>query len=190
MILNQDTLTDFNKFYKGGFITLKETGPLVLKVSGVSGNMVKLHDVNNVQFEIDVTKGYEIDYQLPARKVYQGEDCAWMISRIPAKQYHRTITSSNVSLKLLQDGNWQQVALSQERLQFFELKPGVYLRDPSQWNPDYLKSVALDEHFSVDLTTGYVFCLDTLIGTYKNNKIKLITSMFTSELNTLIPGIV
>lgn len=188
MIFHRSCADDIIKYYKGTFVKFKETGDRLWYIHNVNYDEVHCKDVDGFDLYIDLNEEYEVDYALPGRAVYQCGNQAFMLSRKPAKQYQRGISSNNTNLSRLRpDGKWDSVQLTLDRLQQFVDKPAYQDPDVVQW-PE-MASIALNPVFSVAVGTKILYALRTSIGSVNNNtkEVMLSNSLFKPEVKKLFP---
>lgn len=91
---------DIAKYYKNSILKFKDTGDTLFHLSHVDVNVVSgtVDDGRDFKLYLSDDEPYEVDYILPHKSFFQYGANAVMLERIPAKQYHRGITSENTRL--------------------------------------------------------------------------------------------
>ena len=188
MIFHRSVLGDIKKYYSNNIVKFPEvTGDRLWQIAHISENEVRCVDMDGFEIYIDLNEEYNVDFPLPGRAVYQSGPNAWMLSRKPAKQYNRGISSENTQLlKMNSVGKWENVGIAIDRLQQFVDKPAY--QDINTINWEELFSAALNPVFSVS-KTGMLFCLNKSVGTINNKtkQVSLSSPILTPEVKPLFP---
>jgi hypothetical protein len=115
---------DIQKYYLNTFLKFKETGDLLLYLTGVDNHAItgQVEDGREFKLYLSETDPYEVDYILPHKSFFQYEGNAVMLQRIPARQYFRGISPENTAVVFKVPG---QTELNKIPLKFEVLKAFV-----------------------------------------------------------------
>lgn len=116
--------SDIQKYYLNTFLKFKETGDLLLYLTGVDNHAItgQVEDGRDFKLYLSETDPYEVDYILPHKSFFQFGEKAVMLQRIPARQYFRGISPENTAVVFKVPG---QGELSKLNLGFEVLKAFV-----------------------------------------------------------------
>jgi len=189
MYVNQDNWEDCKKYYEHTFTKFKETGDTIFYINKVTPDDIVAVDINKNEVGIDLTVGYNLEYVIPRKTVYQYGSRAYMISRIPAKQWKKGMCSSNTQIHYLDD-QWMLTEFDMNKIEGFVNKPS-YLTS-AQGIPKLLNgecvSIALSPRFSMN-NTGYVYLDSCIVGEYSfSNNVLKGKKIFAPEFKTLFPN--
>lgn len=186
MILNQSNSHDIEKYYRGSYVKLPGYGDKLFFIDNVDSTGVYFVDDTQKKgvIYLDDDHPYELDFVLPHKALFQVGKYAHLMSRIPARQYHRGITCENCSIFRLGD-IWRAQELTWSLLNYYVSKtPYVTLSVAMKNN---FVSAALSQRISWSATTGKLYCDRVSIGEVKKgtNSI-LIHPLFESEVRQLL----
>ena len=125
MELTSSNWNDIQKYYESSFIKLREFGDRIFYIDKVNRDEVHFHDANDeagVLYLHDAAP-YTLDMVLPNKAMYQMGDEAYLLQRVPARQYHRGITSQNCKISRLRSTGFSPISLSFSALQGYASKP-------------------------------------------------------------------
>lgn len=107
MIFNYQNREDIIKYFSNNYLKFKETGDRIFKVVNVGAEAIRCTDSAGFDIWIDLKAGYEVNYVLPGRRVFQFDKFAAMIYRKPARQYNRAMHQENTGFSILSEkGAW------------------------------------------------------------------------------------
>lgn len=91
---------DIQKYYLNTFLKFKETGDLLLHLTGVDQMAItgQVEDGRDFKLYMSEDDPYEVDYILPHKSFFQYGHQAVMLQRIPARQYFRGISPENTQV--------------------------------------------------------------------------------------------
>ena len=106
------------RYYLDTYIRLPEYSNMFLRVSEVKPDYVRCVSETGDIVEVNLNNGYNMTFELPANRIYfQHGNNAYMLVRIPARQYLRGFSESNtLCYKIKSDGGFSAVHLSFELL--------------------------------------------------------------------------
>ena len=125
MELTSSNWGDIQKYYENSFVKLREFGDRIFYIDKVNRDEVHFHDMNEEAGVIYLHDAvpYTLDMVLPNKAVYQMGDEAYLLARIPARQYHRGITTGNCKISRLRSTGFTSANLSFATLQGYANKP-------------------------------------------------------------------
>lgn len=127
MYANSDNWEDVKKYYHNTFVKFKETGDVVWYVDRVDPERMLVTNSQGEEAGIWLPDGYQIDYVMPGRAVYQYGQNAVMLSRIPARQWKKGMCKANTAFHFLTwDGIWTSNPFDIKVIESFVNKPGYY----------------------------------------------------------------
>jgi hypothetical protein len=182
MKLSLENKGDIQKYYLGTFVKFQETGDRIWKLFKISNSDVLCVDCDGFEVAIDLEVGYNLEYAIPSRCLFQLGETAALLYRRPARQYYRGIHPENTGVAILHGGKWVETELTHALIQQYVDKP-CYQSVMSLSSTQV--SYALSKHFALG-NTGELFCLTQPIGSIKN-KVVSVNKLFVEELKPLIP---
>jgi hypothetical protein len=187
MFVNRDNYEDIKKYYQGCFVKFKETGEHIWHIDHVDPDKIVCSDSKKEEVAIDLDIGYEMDYILPKKTVFQFGDHAMMLSRIPARQWKKGMSKLNTKfVRLTGAGSWGMVDFSISYIEGFTNKPSYYdaqdsLKEFANLN-SALGSAAITPRISM-CRDGKVFIDTVLVGKFDlNEKTFICKKIFQPEL--------
>lgn len=125
MELTSSNWGDIQKYYENSFVKLREFGDRIFYIDKVNRDEVHFHDANDEAGVIYLHDAapYTLDMVLPNKAMYQMGDEAHLLQRVPARQYHRGITTSNCKISRLRSNGYTNANLSFATLQGYASKP-------------------------------------------------------------------
>jgi len=162
------------RYYLGTYIKIPEC-PTLVSVDNVHPSFVRMTNQDGDIFEVDLNKGYNLEWSLPVNRIYfQHGKHAYMVSRNPQRQYHRGFSSGNTFLSSLGDSGPKAVSLSINILNSIINKAPYESLEAAVWKirEKGFSSVALTHRIAV--TKSFVVYVDyTPVGYYQWKKKKL-----------------
>lgn len=175
MELISSNSSDIQKYYEGSYVKLREFGDKLFLINKVTRECVYFTDSTGDEGVIYLHDScpYTLNMVLPNKAMYQVDQHCYLLQRIPARQYHRGITSNNCAIKLLNSGGWGSVALSFTTLTGYVEKP-VYRPLEQIIETCTSGSEAITARFAYQAAGKKIWCDTKLIATV-NTKLKTIT---------------
>ena len=120
-----DNVPDIVKYYNKSYIKLAEYGDKLFFVQEIDHSAISLTDKEGNAYQISLHNNvpYKIDLLFPHKSLYQMDEWCYSLTRIPARQFHRGITSNNCSIKVLTTDGWETVSLNWNTLDGYVNKP-------------------------------------------------------------------
>lgn len=105
---------DIQKYYDQCFIKIRDFGDKIFFVDKVTPEFVLFKDKDGQEGIIHLHDEvpYNLDMVLPHKAMFQIGDYAYLMQRIPARQYNRGITSQNCTIKKLSLSGWTNSSVS------------------------------------------------------------------------------
>lgn len=192
MRVDKHNVEDIRRYYYRTYVKFNETGDHVWYITDVSSDMIYAKDDQGEEVGIDLDKGYEIEYVIPGKSVYQCGDFAARLIRIPAKQYYRGMHKENTSFGMFSEGGtWRATDLNFPMIQSFVNKPSYYTINQimAEWKDGLYEnksSWALSPHFAVSKGGKISTASGSIIGSidFATKRIKH-SPLFHNELHDL-----
>lgn len=188
MLLIQSNWQDIQKYYLDSYVKLQEFGDQIFFICAVNKEGVKFTDDKGEEGIIWLHDEcpYTLNMVLPNKSFFQKDNFCYSLARVPARQYHRGITSENCSLTYLQGSTWRKASIGFENLTHYVNKPWFRPLDTAIMTPR-LYSEALSPRFAYSSTDCTIWCDSHPIGTV-NKETDTITcqSLFLTEVSRLL----
>lgn len=165
MFVNTDNWEDCRKYYEHTFTKFKETGDTIFYIQKVTPESILATDINDNEVGIYLESGYNLDFVLPRKTVYQYGVNAVIIQRIPAKQWKKGMCSGNTQTLTLSI-DWMTINFDIKIIEGFVNKPSyISSKDAVPRLIDgTLTSAALSPRFSMNYN-GAIFLDTVVVGT-------------------------
>jgi hypothetical protein len=194
MFCNQHNTEDIKKYFQHTYVKFKETGDQIWYIGHVDHDKIVCNDKNKEEVAIDLEIGYQIEFILPRKAVFQyGSQCV-MLNRIPARQWKKGLSKQNTEFNVLgYDGTWTKKNFDIDWIEAYVNKPSYYTTDAALFefkrdNSD-VGSVALTPRISFT-RTGKVFIDRLLVGKVDLETNQLICKkIFQPELSSLFSNL-
>lgn len=173
MLLIESNSSDIQKYYEGSWIKLREFGDKPFFVQKVTREGVYFTDVDNEEGIIYLSDDvpYELNMVLPNKAAFQYNGYAYLMARIPARQYHRGITTANCIIQRLDSEGWRKASLNGPILSGYMGKPNY--RELDDVIEACKNSEALSSRFSYQASSKRIYC-DTMHVATVNPSLKFI----------------
>jgi hypothetical protein len=167
MFVNNANFDDAKKYLQGTYVKFKETGDHIWHVDSVSPHEMICSDKNKEEVGIDLNIGYNFEYILPRKAVFQYGASAVILYRIPARQWKKGLCKANTNFSILtEEGSWLLCPFDINPIEGFVNKPSYYslsLAESTFKQDSSFKSVALTPRISM-CRTGKVFIDQILVA--------------------------
>lgn len=187
MFANTENYEDINKYFSHTYIKFKEEGEKAFLVTSVNSDTLIAEDHTGDVIGIDLNEGYELDYILPRKTVFQYGECAAILSRIPARMWKKGMDTKNTSFFILDsNGRWKMASLTFSIIDGFVNKASYVSLE--RFLEGGFDSAALNPRISIS-SNGNVFVDNVRVGTH--NKVKgnfLIKKIYIPEIEKVIVG--
>lgn len=190
MFVNSQNFDDVKKYFQHTYVKFKETGDHIWHIDTVSSNEILCTDKSKEQVGIDLTIGYNLEYILPRKAVFQFGRKAIMLSRIPARQWKKGMCKANTAFHTLSaDGSWLSYGFEIDLIEGFVNKPSYY--PVEQALKDFqndLVSVALTPRISMS-KNGKIYIDSVLVARYTEEDQKITCrKIFAPEISKVFSG--
>lgn len=166
MLFTTSTWQDIDKYYHGTYTKFKEFGDKLFRITQVTPHKVSGIDQDDVEFDLFLSDEhpYEVDYVLPHRAVFQYRDRAFLMQRVPARQYKRGLCEGNVRIINVDTGEAFPIGFAV--LKSYVTKQQYFTFGEAIKRKGKLKSYALNSRMSLSVPS-YALRIDTTkIGFY------------------------
>ena len=180
MYWNTENADRIKRYYEHSFVCLSEISSQYLLVQKVNNSLVRLVDIEDNVYEVNLANGYNMAFALPANRIYfQHKENAYLIARLPARQYKRGFCEDNTEIyKVDSNGKLSKQGLSFTLLNSYGNKsPYMSFKEAftAFRNNTGLVSIALTHRMCVT-SRNRVLIDNKVIGVinYKTNEIKVL----------------
>lgn len=178
---------DIDRYFRGTWVKLKEFGERLFYIARVTATEITGKDENDDEFilYLEENRPYHLDYTLPTKAVFQHGDYAYLLFRVPARQYKRGCSEENTRFHRIHDGAGQGFDL--KFLRSFTNKEDATTLHDAVFGKSKLKCVAFGKRFAFYRRTNQLFCDNTVIGSLDRQKGELmVLKPFHPEIKTLL----
>lgn len=188
MQLISDNWQDINKYYCDSYVKFpNEYGDKLFYVYKVRPDGILFKDDKGEEGILNLANDvpYDLNFILPHKTMFQKGQYCYLLQRIPAKQYHRGITSENCAFHYLSGGVWRQSDFSWSLLNAYTNKPLFRSITEVVQNPKGFDSEALSRRFAIG--GPKLFCDTINIGRVDAKKsIVYVLDLFKLEVEGLL----
>ena len=189
MLFTSNNWQDIQKYYEQSYVKFpKDYGDKLYFIYKVRPEAIMFRDSTEEEgiLWLNESDPYELDYILPHKSMFQYDQYCLLLSRIPAKQYSRGLTSGNCQFQMLDSkGKWSAYPFGWGALDAYTNKPmfrsiADVLRDPQGRS-----SEALSKRLAI--ANNMLFCDTTKIGRIDpDKKILYVSELFQLEVTKLL----
>lgn len=186
MYVDKTNYDDIVKYFHKTYVKFKEDGDTVYYIKQVTHSDIIAEDSKGNEVAICLTTGYNIDYVIPKKTVFQHGEHALFLTRVPARMWRKGMDSKNTEFSILSAaGAWSKIAFNIQYIEGFVNKPSYFTYEEAKNNfqkGEALQSAALSPRISVT-RKGAVFIDMVMVGKIDFDK-NLLTckKIFTPEL--------
>lgn len=178
---------DADKYYRGTYVKFKEHGEKLFFIDVVTETEIhgKDEDDNTFILYLDEDAPYTLDYILPSRAVFNYKSTAYMLQRVPARQYQRGLSAGNTRVIEIPSGarrdfNFQMLKAFVNKQNYPTLKDAIFGKAKEK-----VLAVSSRMSFGRESRVLYVDC--TPVGEFnRETNTFRINTMFNPELKELI----
>jgi hypothetical protein len=183
MLTSRENWRDVQKYYQHTFIKLTPLGETVVYVDNISNNLFQGTTHEGVKVEFDLDEGYYIDYCIPRKTVFQLNNYAAVLRRIPARMWKKGLSKENTQIYGVQeDGSLFPLPLNSANVWAYVNKPQYYqIGDPALKS---MNSAALNNRLYMT-SEGYIYADDQAIGKLEGNTV-FCWRLFETELQDVV----
>lgn len=195
MYVDNNNYQDAKKYYEGCWIKVAECGDRIYTVDSVTRKYTDLSSPprgdndEDAEIRIDMEKGYNIQYVIPKKTVFQFGESALLLQRIPARMWRKGMDQKNTEfLTLSAKGVWKKIAMSTDVIEGFVNKPSyLSVEDATHQFKFSLESAAITPRISLT-KEGSVFIDTIFVGKLKRDGL-VYKGIYHSDLAPLFPHI-
>ena len=193
MIFNSTNHDDINRYYRNTFVKFKETGDALYYIRSVNSEVVRGTDQHGTEFELWLSDEhpYEVDYILPNKSFFQNKKRACMLSRIPAKQYQRGLSTNNTRIVCMnRSGGSQNMDLSFDVLSEFVNKQAFPSLAKAILNKAKDHSIVLSPRFAYVPDIRSIYADHTIVAEVNVDEKRIFVKhpIFRPEIEELADG--
>lgn len=193
MFASKDNWEDVKKYYHQTYVKFKEEGDTLFHIDRVDPDKIVAKATNGELVGIDLTIGYNIEYVIPGKAVFQYGNIVVMLSRIPARMWKKGMSSQNTKFEAFdKSGKWTKIPFSAELIEGFINKPCY--TEPKEAlkefvNPNStLEAAALTPRITFG-RNGKLMVDQTIVAKYDfDTKIFTVKALFQKEVAELFPN--
>lgn len=159
MFVSKENWEDVKKYFEKTYVKFPAlTGDTLWFIDRVTPEEMEVSSINkkeeNIEYCIDLTTGYEMDFVFPKKTVYQYGDTAALLQRVPARQWKKGMCKANTGFSVLSENGWINGTFDAHIIDGFINKPSYYfpydaLKKFKQENSSLI-SAALTPRCSID----------------------------------------
>lgn len=187
MRMSPSVWRDIDRYYKNTWVKFQEFGDSLFYIQEVTNKEITGIDTSGGEFILYLSEElpYHMTYVLPHRAVFQYRDYAYLLSRNPARQYKRGLSTENTTLRRLPDGD--AIDIKKELLVAYVEKQAYTTLREALYGKGRQKSLALGSRFSFD-KPGQNLYLDTRrIAIFSRDAKQLLTTpLFKTDVQALV----
>ncbi len=189
MLLTPSNWEDIKRYYLQTFIKLEGYGDKLFYIEVVNPEEIITKDKDGKEFVITLHEEapFSIDFSMPHRTMYQLGQYAFCLSRIPAKQYHRGISSYNTMIKVLTTEGWGSQNVNFTNMEGYVSKQAFKNLKEAILVTNRNKSEALSPRFAVQVSSGDLWCDYKKVGRVdKKSKCIYVNPLIQLELSNIL----
>ncbi len=183
------TYADIRKYFDSTYAKFAELGEKLVFINRIREDSITATDSEGNVYELVLEEyaPYEMTYTLPHRALFSHEGRAYMLQRIPARQYQRGINTSNTQIISVPDG--KKMPLTWELLDSFTNKQDYQLLAEAvfgKYNKDVL-SVPLSSRSMFDRRAQKIYFDRQCVATIsREGKLIRVVSLFEEEVREML----
>jgi len=187
MKCTQENWRDIQKYYQGTFVKFKEFGEVLHFINRVDPAGIVGTDADKEEFIVHLhdDQPYSFEYILPYKAVFQHGGDAYLLQRIPARQYKRGLCQENTSITKVASGerqsvNWALLGSFTTKQRYLTLNEAIFGKGKQ-------RTVALNRRMSYSKTYNYLYVDCKVIAIVDPDKKAIACNkLFLDELRELI----
>ena len=196
MFVNSENWQDCQKYYQNTWVKLAQCGERIYTVGEVGSKFTYFSSPSRGPNDdeadvcIDMSVGFNIDYVIPKKTVFQYGEHALILERVPARMWRKGMDPKNTQFLTLNEMSaWGKVQIGVPVIEGFVNKPGYYQLDAALNNFEgALLSAALSPRVSLS-RGGSVFIDTTMVGKYARKSGTLTyKAIYKDDLEPMFPG--
>lgn len=191
----RQTSSDIKKYFQGSYIKFPEAGEVLHYIDRVDTDSIRgklwapdekgVYSSEPFVYWLNNEDGStpEVEYILPRKSYFNYDGRAFLLLRVPARQYHRGLTGENTSVVAVgADGNFTPYSLNFEVLTAYVGKQSFL-----HFAQRSVSSYAVSRRIAVS-ASGQVFIDKVKVGTinYDDRTITVVSDLFIPELQRVV----
>jgi hypothetical protein len=185
MLATNQNWGDIKKYYLGTFVKFRELGDIPVFIENVNKSSINGRTIDHEVIELELCEeGYNLDYCIPKKTVFQVESNAYIFERIPARMWRKGWSSENSQLsRIAADGSFERLNWGFDFVCNFVNKT-KYHKIQDLPNTKYL-SIALSPRFYA-CASGIIGVDEQTVGVYVMSKNTIVyNKLFEREMKNL-----
>jgi hypothetical protein len=187
MICTPSNWRDIQRYYEGTYVKFQEFGDTLFWIQRVRESEITGKNEDGEEFILHLHESapYTLDYLLPSKAVFQKGDNAFMLQRVPARQYKRGLCADNVQILNLTNQEKQNIGFP--LLKAFVNKQTYMSLEDAIWGKHTKRAVALSSRMWFDRPSGVLYADLYAIGSVNREvRIMQINPLFREEVRPLV----
>lgn len=187
MRMSPSVWRDIDRYYKNTWVKFQEFGDSLFYINEVNDKAVTGIDTSGGEFILYLSEEvpYHMTYVLPHRAVFQYRDYAYLLSRNPARQYKRGLSTDNTTLRRLPDGGAMDI--KKELLVAYVEKQAYATLREALYGKGRQKSLALGSRFSFDKSSQNLYLDTRRIAAFSRDvRQLLVLPIFKTDVQALV----
>lgn len=183
------TRQDIDKYFRGSYMKFTEYGDMLFHVNYIDAHEIRGTTEEGREFRLYLKEDcpYEVNYILPHKSFFQWKDQAYLLQRLPHRQWHRGCTAQNTGIFYLNPENGLPLSttLTFENLRAYVNKQKFFTL--SQALASNNVSCALSKRMMFLCTNKTIYVDFIPVASVKTgNKIEMIRPLFKEEIVSLL----
>lgn len=167
MYVDKHCYDDIVKYFHKTYVKFKEDVDVIYLIKQVTHSDIIAEDSKGNEVAICLNTGYNIDYVIPKKTVFQHGEHALFLARVPARMWRKGMDHKNTEFSILSAaGNWSKIPFNIQHIEGFVNKPSyfTYLEALNNFQQgEALQSAALSPRISLT-RKGAVFVDMVMVG--------------------------
>jgi hypothetical protein len=190
MLFSPETFEDIHRYYRHTYVKFPERGDELFYIRNVERNKLTGQHESGDEFELYYSneKPYNVEFVLPRKSFFQHKNRAYLLQRIPAKQYNRGINANNTLIQSLnKTGGLTGHDIGFDLLKAYVAKPAFPTFDKAVTSKGKLVSVAMSPRFAYVPETRGIFADHICVAfvDHPNHKVVVTHQVFMPEIKAL-----
>jgi hypothetical protein len=190
MLFSPSTYEDIHRYYRHTYVKFPERGDELFYIRNVERHRLSGEHESGDEFELFYSdeKPYNVEFVLPRKSFFQYKNRAYMLQRIPAKQYNRGINANNTSIQSLnRTGQWSNAEICFDLLKAYVAKPAFPSFEQAVTSKGKMISVAISPRFAYVPETRAIYADHVCVAhvVHPEHKVVVVFSMFLPEILAL-----
>lgn len=191
MLFCPSNFEDIHRYYRQTYVKFPERGDELFYIRSVDRYKLTGTHESGDEFELYYSeeKPYNVEFVIPHKSFFQYKTRAYLLQRIPAKQYNRGICDNNTAINSLnKQGGLANHAIGFELLKAYVAKPDFPTFDKAVTTKgSKIHSIALSRRFAYVPECKMIFLDHQPIAVvdHASHEVRVYHSVFIPELQAL-----